>query len=312
MPADQTSFQDRLKKIEQKQAAAPQHAGAPAAAAVAGGGDMPEFGQGPKRESAVGTSTLMIAGGVVGLLALGAVFVRDIMAPPEDITASVMADGAPREVSLLGRILGGSFDPQSVRAQLPIYHLPDAPDGWIRATRSDVRKAFALDKLREQWPAESGGTYVTMDQNPGFKALSKFVQLSQVKTTKTENAAKTQAMAHYLAANGSHLQVLVKFLPADSRLGPDNGNMIWAQHMYATRLGYEKGEAPMLTEFDGQPAIARGNPNLDPTDTIARRVDIAIPFTPNVFVRIWGNASPAEVAKIVGDVNVPGLLAFAG
>lgn len=312
MPTNQTSFQDRLKKIEQKQSSPQPKMQVPEGATMASGGSaMPEFGQGPKRESPIGTGSLLMIGGVVGILAIGAVFARDILAPPEDITATVMADGAERNVSLLGRMLGGSFDPQSERAKLPIYHLPNAPDGWIRATRSDVRKAYALDKLREQWPEPSGGTFVSMDENPGFPALSKFVRLSQVKTNKTENAAKTQAVAHYLASDGSHLYVLLKFLPEDSRLGPENSPMLWAQRMYATRVGFEKGAAPSLTEFGARPVVARGSPNMDPTDTLQQRVDLGVPLTPKVFVKISGNAAPSEVVKLLDDISVPGLLAFA-
>ena len=312
MSNNQTSFQDRLKKIEQKQGEpkpklSPEHA-----AAMAGGPDMPDFGQGPKSESAIGTGSLMIVGGIVGVLAIGAVFMRDVLAPPEDITATVMADGEARQVSLLGRMLGGSFDPQSVQAQQPIYHLPNAPDGWIRATRKDARKAYALDKLREQWPEPSGGEYVTLDQNPGFRGLSKFVQMAQVKTTKTENEAKVQAKAIYMASDGSHLQVMLKFLPADARLGPDGSPAIWAERMYATRLGFENGAAPKLSEFGTTPVVMRGGGSLDPTDTLPTKIDIAVPLTPNTFIKLSGKAAPSELAKLLGDISVPGLLAFAG
>ena len=311
MSTNQTSFQDRLKKIEQKQGTSQPKVAATEGTTAAPPG-MPEFGKGPAKGNAIGTGSLMIVGGVVGILALGAVLARDVLAPPQDITATVMAGGAEREVSLLGRMLGGSFDPQSVRAQLPIYHLPEAQDGWIRATRKDVRKAFALDKLREQWPEPHGGTYVTLDENPGFPELSKFVSRSQVKTTKTEEAAKIEAVAHYLATDGSHLRVSLKFLPAEKRLGPDDSASVWAERMQALRMGYEKGGPPSLSEFGETPILVRGNPSLDPTDTEPRKVDIAVPLTPTVYIKLTGDAAPSEVAKLLSDVSVPGLLAFAG
>ncbi len=312
MSTNQTSFQDRLKKIEQKQGSAQPKMPAPDGVAVAGGPGMPEFGQGPKKESAIGTGSLMIVGGLVGLLALGAVLARDIFSSPDDITATVMAGGAEREVSLLGKLLGGSFDPQSVRAQLPIYHLPEAPDGWIRATRKDVRKTFALDKLREQWPEPTGSTYVTLDENPGFASLSRFVRMSQVKTAKTENAAKVEAVAHYLSVDGSHLEVVLKFLPAEENLGPADNAEVWAQRMQQTRVGFGKGAAPSISEFGTRPAVMQGNPNLDPTDTLPQKVDMGVPLTPTVIIRLSGKAAPTEIAKILDDISVPGLLAFAG
>ncbi|MXQ08220.1 hypothetical protein GQ651_10235 [Alphaproteobacteria bacterium GH1-50] len=304
MDQDKNSFQDRLKKIEKKQAEAPK--ATPKVEMVADTG--PSFAPSSGGGSPIGSKLLMMVGGATLLLAGAGIFLRDATAH-DDVTAMVLNDGEAREVSLLGRMLGGSFDPDSVKAQKPIYHLPEAPDGWVRATLSDVRKISALDQLRGQWPENAE---VTLDQNPGFSSLSKFVRMNQVKTNKTKALEEVQAQAHYLAGNGAHLQVLLKFLPDGEELGPENAGTAWAQKMFADRTGFPKGQAPVITTFDGRPAIGRGNVALDPTDTALMPIELAVPLTQNSYIRIIGKAAPADVAKLVDGVSVRGLLAFAG
>ena len=304
MDTNQNSFQDRLKKIEAKQAEAPKHP--PSAEMKVDSG--PSFAPSSGSSSPIGSKLLMIVGGATLLLAGAGIFMRDATAH-DDATALVLNGGEAREVSLLGRILGGSFDPDSVKAQKPIYHLPEAPDGWVRATLSDVRKIAALDQLRSQWPE---GAETTLEENPGFKNLSRFVRMNQVKTNKTKAAELVEAHAHYLAPSGAHLEVMLKFLPDDSALGPENAGTAWAQKMFAERVGFPKGSAPVITTFDGRPAIGRGNVALDPTDTAQMPIQLAVPLTPNSYIRILGRASPADVARIVDSMSVRGLLAFAG
>ena len=303
MENHQTSFQDRLKKIEKKKAEAP----APQPSANAKPEPRAEFGP-AAAESPVGSKMLMGVGAGVLVLAAAGMFLRDGVSH-DDATAMVLADGETRQVSLLGRMLGGSFDPDSVKAKKPIYHLPDAPEGWVRATLSDVRKISAIEQIKKQWPE---GAPITLEQNPGFKSLSKFVRMNQVKTAKTKAAELVEARAHYLAADGSHLEVLLKFLPDESALGPENANTVWAERMLSQREGFAKGQAPVITSFAGRPAIGRGNVALDPSDTNPTGIAIAVPLTKNSYIRVIGRAAPADVATLVSDVNVRGLLAFAG
>ena len=300
---NQTSFQDRLKKIEKKQAEAP----TPQPQLDAKPETRPDFGGGAGG-SPIGSKMLMGVGAAVLVLAAGGMFLRDGVAH-DDATAMVLADGETRQVSLLGRMLGGSFDPDSVKAKKPIYHLPEAPDGWVRATLADVRKISAIDQIKKKWPEDAP---ITLEQNPGFKSLSKFVRMNQVKNAKTKAAELVEARAHYLAADGSHVEVMLKFLPSEDALGPENASTAWAERMLAQREGFEKGQAPVITSFAGRPAIGRGNVALDPSDTTPTRIAIAVPLTKNSYIRVVGQAAPADVATLVSDVNVNGLLAFAG
>ena len=66
-----------------------------------------------------------------------------------------------------------------------------------------------------------------------------------------------------------------------------------------------------MSEFGTTPVVVRGA-NLDPTDTLPQPVEVAIPLTPTVYIRLAGKAAPSEVAKLLSDISVPGLLAFAG
>ncbi len=300
---NQTSFQDRLKKIEKKQSEAPAHS----PQLDVKPDPRPDFG-GPAAESPIGSKMLMGVGAAVLVLAAGGMFLRDGMSH-NDAASMVLADGESRQVSLLGRLLGGSFDPDSVKAKKPIYHLPEAPDGWVRATLTDVRKMSAIEQIKKQWPE---GAPITLEQNPGFKSLSKFVRMSQVKTAKTKAAELVEAKAHYLAADGSYLEVMLKFLPNENALGPENASTLWAEQMLAKREGFEKGQAPVITSFAGRPAVGQGNVALDPSDPNPTGIAIAVPLTKNSYIRVVGRAAPAAVATLVEDVNVRGLLAFAG
>ena len=317
MDTRQTSFQDRLRKIERRQADT----------LVPAGGhtpppEIPEpvTDRAPRkrrrraRNDGQGSQLLMMLGAAGVILAGAAIYLRDVAGPPADPALG----GETRQVSLLGQWMGGMFDPGAAKGAMPVAHLPDAPEGWVLVTRKDARRVSAIAQIEAAWPPAPNGSVLPLSENLGFKALKDFVKDAQVKNNKTQALAKTQSTAMLLAANGDFLRVELHFLEPGRSLGATADPEVWAEGLAALEASNLKsGWELERNVLAGMPILNRmrpaggfaGDRAIGDLYDVPVNLRVAAPISDRAFIRLHGHATPNLVGEVLSSLNTTAIQA---
>lgn len=320
---NQERFQERLQRIHaQRGQGRVDHAG-----------ELQQASSEPTRRNAddkprAGSSVLAsIAMTVVLLsgLAFGAMqYLPEITAalPPSFAKAIEGSEGRP-EASMLGLanaslsnaslsiVESVTIPPVAPSGPVPgsaMAALPQAPEGWVRATALDIRDPEFLPKIAMAWTAVAPHDEQSLMRNKGYDSLIHFIHNFGGESSDMAYPDAPGA-AYYLHADGSYLFVRIERFSSQQSLGRDQDD--WANFVYSLMVDrLRDGEVIEQTRLGSRPVLNRtkkGDRNwearpigeaLDEQNTF----NLAVPIDGQTIFWAKGTAAPRVVGDLIADV----------
>lgn len=190
----------------------------------------------------------------------------------------------------------------------PLAYLPDAPQGWVRVTESDVQQPGYLETLMTSWIQ----TGVPLDQNAGFQRLSHFADTYSSPDTEMKVLARSRTTAFYLNPQGEFLVVRLEFLSDRGALGEPTNASGWIESLYQRETKDLKDDEILeRNELAGLPVTNRVVPHgsslvsrpIGDKYDIPNGMKLAVPLTHRAVMKIEGLSTPTAAEALIKNVD---------
>jgi hypothetical protein len=317
--APQTSFEERLKRLQQNAGAsaqtAPAHTGG--GGGGFGGGPSGSPGRGGGRSGGGGLVKWIMVFILVFVVGMGYLLFYTVQQTtgqagraPDYVAANLQGQTvAPKAPGLLQSILGFF---QGSEASKPIDFLPDPQQGWVRVTQDDTKLPDILEQISASWPAGQPA----VSEHLGFRNLDHFVTVYRQNDIEEQVLSDTRTRAMYLHPNGDFLSVSLRFLSERQALGPadtpDGWISTWTNRAADDLVSGEIFETATFGAFKGvnrtkpagQSLIAR--PIAERPD-IPNGIKVAIPISHRIVIQLEGVAEARWVTAFLDSMDTAAL-----
>ncbi len=321
----QTSFEERLKRLESKSGGGAQMA-QPAPAMGGGGGGMNggtphRGGNGGGQSNNGGMIKMMLALAVVFCLAMAGLFYYTVqqttgLASQAAERAAAAIQGTPFEPqepgiiqSLVNRLSGPDVTPDT-----PIEFLPNPGQGWVRVTQADAKAPDINDRINAQWPSDK----ISLADHSGFRHLDFFLKIYRYDDIEERVQSKTRTRAMYMHPDGGFISVRLQFLTERRVLGAADDASGWISALANREMqDLDTGETLEIVEFAGIESTNRTKPAgqnlfsrpIGNQRDVPNGIAVAVPLSHRVVMRFDGLVEPRWVDQFLAATDIEALRA---